>query len=175
MSSIKLTGRTSAVGLAHGNKQDPGFALPREVRALIAARNALRDHYGHDGLRFTLDGNLVGDLGEALAVQLFGLELGSRCGAGIDGMIAGRTVQVKATGTNRGPAFRFVETRAEQLLFFRLDCDACRGFVEFNGPEEVARRRLPDKWDGQRSLTLNQIRLANAEVLGADRLPMRPC
>ena len=50
----------------------------------------------------------------------------------------GRTVQIKATGTRRGPAFRCTGIRADHLLF--LDMDFVEQSVEiiFNGPERVA-------------------------------------
>ena len=50
------------------------------------ARDAVRHHYrgvlaymgsGH-GLQFTLDGNLVGDIGEAIAGELFGVTRGDQ-------------------------------------------------------------------------------------------------
>lgn len=56
------------------------FVLPPVIRELIVARNNVRDHYASSGLSFTLDGNLVGDLGEALAADLFGLNLIARNG-----------------------------------------------------------------------------------------------
>lgn len=147
------------------------FTLPDEVRALLAARNKLRDHYGQAGLRFTLDGNLVGDIGEAIAAEIFGLKLTPRCGPGIDGHAPdGRSVQVKASGTQRGPAFRCLENRADHLLFFNLDFERCVGRVTFNGPEHIALNFLPDLWQGQRSLTHQQIRKADTLVTYETRL-----
>ena len=79
------------------------FDLPPAIADLVAARNKLRAHYASAGLKFTLDGNLVGDLGEAIAVELFGLQLvEARSTAGIDGRAPdGRTVQVKASMPNQ--------------------------------------------------------------------------
>ena len=88
------------------------FKLPEELGDLVRARNAVRNHYrkalterGCDvELKFTLDGNLVGDIGEALAVQLFGIRLtSSRSTEGVDGYLpdTDKTVQVKSTGTGR--------------------------------------------------------------------------
>lgn len=149
------------------------FDLPPAIADLVAARNKLRSHYASVGLKFTLDGNLVGDLGEAIAVELFGLQLvESRSTAGIDGRAPdGRTVQVKATGTGSGPAFRQIETRAQHLLFFDLDFERARGLVVFNGPEHVAVASLPSVFTGQRSLTRRQIRAADTLVDSSDRLP----
>lgn len=152
------------------------FVLPPVIRELIVARNNVRDHYASSGLSFTLDGNLVGDLGEALAADLFGLNLIARNGTGIDGYAPdGRTVQVKASGTKRGPAFRMVDTRAQHLLFFHLDMDACKAHLLFNGPEEIALAALQVPWTGQRVVSVPQIRAANARVPEELRLqPVRP-
>lgn len=98
------------------------FNLPPVITQLVLARNALRDHYGIPGLAFTLDGKLVGDIGEAVSAEIFGLRLTPGGGTGIDGYAPdGRSVQVKATGTGRGPAFRHVETRAQHLIFMEFD------------------------------------------------------
>lgn len=95
---------------------------------MLSARNRLRTHYNeligemnsNVTLSFTFDGNLVGDIGEAIAVTLFGIQLVDVSSTeGFDGYAKdGRTVQVKATGTDRGPAFRNTQARADHLLFF---------------------------------------------------------
>jgi hypothetical protein len=69
------------------------------------------------GASFALDGNLIGDLGEALANEYFGVRLVERNGAGINGYARdGRIIQVKASATGRGAAFRNTETRAVREL-----------------------------------------------------------
>ena len=148
------------------------FELPDSIKDLVRARNALRERYRSSGLRFTLDGNLVGDIGEAIAAELFGLRLTARNGTGVDGHAPdGRTVQVKASGTNRGPAFRNVDTRAEHLIFLSLDFESCSGAVIFNGPERIAVECLPAEWSGQRMLSLSRIRNCDERVRPEDRLP----
>lgn len=148
------------------------FALPGAIADLVEARNQLRLHYKDTGLSFTLDGNLVGDLGEAIAAELFDLELVQlRSTAGIDGYAPdGRTVQVKATGTKRGPAFRQSETKADHLLFFELDFEAALGTIVFNGPERLATKSLPTGFKNQRMVSALQIRRADAEVSEQDRM-----
>jgi hypothetical protein len=147
------------------------FDLPPVIRELFVARNKVRDHYANSGLSFTLDGNLVGDLGEALAAEIFGIKLTTRNGTGVDGHASdGRSVQVKASGTKRGPAFRMVEPRAQHLLFFHLDIDACTAELLFNGPEEIALKELRVPWTGQRMIPVSRIRAANARVPEKHRL-----
>ncbi|MET3648634.1 DUF6998 domain-containing protein [Phyllobacterium ifriqiyense] len=156
------------------------FKLPQEIADMVHARNKLRSYYRQalsergctTELKFTLDGNLVGDMGEALAVQRFGITLAETAAMeGIDGFTPdGNTVQVKATGTGRGPAFPQTETRADYLVFFELDFENAKGAVVFNGPEHYAVQKFPKVFNGQRMLSKNQIRHANSLVPDNERL-----
>ena len=159
------------------------FELPHAISALVLARNEVRDHYlqvllaqgSQVDLRFTLDGNLIGDLGEAIAVELFGIRLvDTKSTEGIDGYAPDgkTTVQIKATGTARGPAFRNTQTRADHLLFFNLDFESMRGTVVYNGPEHYAVSLLPINFANQRSLSRTQIVDADKRVLSDERLPL---
>ena len=147
------------------------FTLPPVIAQLVAAQNKPREHYRSAGLKFTLDGNLVGDIGEAVAAELFGIKLVPANGTGIDGHTPdGRSVQVKATGTGRRPVFRCVDIRADHLLFFDIDFDNLKGTVVFNGPEHVALAKMPETWNGQRPVSKVQIKAADALVDNEDRL-----
>lgn len=156
------------------------FDLPAPITLLIEARNSVRRHYtdalrsqgSEVDLKFTLDGNLVGDIGEALAAELFGVTLvETKSTEGIDGYaLDGRSVQVKATGTRRGAAFRRTETRADHLLFFCLDFERAIGTVAYNGPEHHVTRYLPANQLTQRMVSRPQIRAADALVRPEERL-----
>lgn len=158
------------------------FALPPAIAQLVLARNAVHDHYrcvllreGSDvDLAFTLDDKLVGDIGEAIAPELFGVKLVAARGThGIDGHAPdGRSVQVKVTGTRRGPAFRCTETKADHLLFLDLNVETATGTVMFNGPEHLVTRYLPDTFANQRMISRRQIIDADRLVSPDDRLPM---
>lgn len=148
------------------------FILPPVITDLVLARNRLRDHYHSANLDFTLDGNLIGDIGEAVAAEIFGLKLSPRNGTGIDGHAPdGRSVQVKATGTNRGPAFRMVDTRADHLLFLVFDLENLKGEVVYNGPEALVIKLLPTAWGGQKTVAMAQIRRVDATLSDDQRLP----
>lgn len=157
------------------------FMLPQTIAKLVEARNQVRDHYNQilraEGrevqLNFTLDGNLVGDIGEAIAVELFDLHLVStKSNPGIDGYVGKRSVQVKATGRGLGPAFRPVETRADHLLFFDLDFNAGTGVIYYNGPEHLVIQTLPKAWTGQRIASRTQIQKIDGALSEEDRLPL---
>jgi hypothetical protein len=152
------------------------FDLPDSVQELVMARNELKKHFSSVDLRFTFDGNLVGDLGEAVAAELFDIELTGRGKEAIDGYYSldRRTVQVKASGTSRGAAFRKVESKADHLLFFHFNYDECYGEVIYNGPEEPVKASLPEFSTGQRIISVTTLRRLNANVKSADRLPIKP-
>jgi len=158
------------------SEQGGWFELPRVIGALVAAQKAVRAHYnncGNERLTFTLDGNLVGDIGEALAIEEFGLECTTRNSTGVDGMAGKRKVQVKATGTGRGPAFRHTKTDADQLLFFQIDFENCRARVVYNGPEKAVRVFLNAPWVGQKTLSMSKIEALDRSVCDHDRLCRR--
>lgn len=147
------------------------FTLPDVVRPLVEARNQLRERYIATGLRFTFDGNLVGDIGEAIAAEMFGIRLQPRCRNGFDGHAPdGRTVQVKASASGRGPAFGGRNQSANHLLFFSLNLQECMGQVTFNGPESYVRQYLPPSWSGTRSVGIERVRAADTIVPAESRL-----
>jgi hypothetical protein len=139
----------------------------------VEARNALKARFAEADLHFTFDGNLVGDLGEAVAAEMFGLRLTGRSNEGVDGYAPdGRSVQVKASGTSRGVAFRLVDTRAEHLLVFHFSYDDCTGEIIYNGPEEPVVGTLPAVWIGQKCVSPSTLKRLNAAVSDDERLPI---
>lgn len=134
--------------------------LPEVIKNLWTAQQALAKHYANTGLKFTLDGRLVGDIAEALALDHFDLELPPKRTGGVDALTrSGKTVQVKATGNLKsGPAFTPGKGRAEYLLFFAIDFQANSASVIYNGPEAPVRALLPAAgWSGTKVLPLPEI------------------
>lgn len=142
------------------------YSLPSEVRHLLHARNSLRERFAATGLRFTLDGNLVGDLGEAIAAELFALTLVARRGLkGIDAVAPdGRKVQVKSTGRGDSFPFTHVEEQADWLIALRLHYEQERVEIIYNGPYGPAIAHLAQPWQGQLSVRLNRLRTLNATI-----------
>jgi len=135
------------------------FPLDPSISKLVEARNTLRKKYAEHNLKFTLDGNLVGDIGEAISVGMFGIKLSDANTSGIDGFAPdGRTVQIKATGTNRGPAFRNTLARADHLLFFSFDFENLLATVVYNGPEVILLKDFPSAWKNQRSISMTKVK-----------------
>jgi hypothetical protein len=137
----------------------------------VAAHRALVEAYGDTKLRFTLDGRLVGDIAEATAAQAFGLKLCEVRTPGVDAFAGdGRTVQVKASGIGKGPAFTPGEGRADHLLFLTLDFERAVALVRYNGPEAPVRERLPQDFRGTKRVPLATVLTLDGAVAKEQRL-----
>lgn len=71
----------------------------KQIEQLLKITDELRDTYKHLGKHFSLDGKLVGDIGEVLVAEKYGLELYSENAIIHDGkeISSGREVQIKAS------------------------------------------------------------------------------
>jgi hypothetical protein len=77
---------------------DAPISIAEAVRDLLTIVRRLRDSYSEHGRHFTLDGRLIGDIGEVLAVQHYAITLTTTQTAVHDAVTAdGRKVQIKAT------------------------------------------------------------------------------
>lgn len=160
-----------AAGMA-GISELPPIPLPPAVQALVRAHRALVEAYSATSLRFTLDGRLVGDIAEATAAETFGLALCRTRTPGVDAFAAdGLSVQIKASGIAKGPAFTPGEGRADHLLFLILDFDRAEAHVRYNGPEAPVRAKLPSAFQGTKRVPLASILMLDAGVPAEHRLP----
>jgi hypothetical protein len=152
------------------------FQLPDVVRNLWQAQQALQAHYGSTMLKFTLDGRLVGDIAEAIALQTFSLALPDKRTGGVDAIARdGRTVQIKSSGlAGKGPAFSAGKGIADHLIFLAFDFGANSFAVVYNGPEAPIRKMLPPSWGGTKRVDLRKIALADRDVPPHERLQFRP-
>lgn len=57
-----------------------------------------------------------------------------------------------------------VDTRADHLLFLVFDLENLKGEVVYNGPEDLVIKLLPTAWAGQKTVSMTQIRRADAMV-----------
>ena len=149
--------------------------LPDVVVAFCKAHGVLRDYFASTGLTFTLDGKLVGDIGEAIAAKCFDLVPCAVRTKGVDARTRdGRSVQIKATGKpTSGPAFTPGEGTAEHLLFLQIDFSAGIVDLAYNGPEAPIRAMLPPSFAGTKVVSLAKVRAANAAVEDRLRLQRR--
>ena len=142
-----------------------------EVPALIEQLNdgVRRLEALFPGRKFTLDGHLVGSIGEVVAAFLFDLVLLPASSQGHDATAGdGRLVQIKLTqGTQVG-----IRSCPQHLIVLTMGSNG-RFSVAYNGPGEPA-------WNsggrvqknGQKPLSLAKLRLLNNNVAPADKLPL---
>jgi hypothetical protein len=152
------------------------LSLPQPVLDLWRAQQALTRHYANTGLKFTLDGRLVGDIAEAIALEHFELSLPVKRTKGVDALTAsGDTVQIKASGLeNSGPAFTPGTGIASYLLFFRINFSAGSAMVLYNGLEAPVRARLlPREWTGTKVVSLPALLALEHELGDANALPLK--
>lgn len=152
------------------------LSLPQPAIDLWRAQQALTRHYANTGLKFTLDGRLVGDIAEAIALEHFELNLPAKRTKGVDALTAsGDTVQIKASGLeNSGPAFTPGIGFARYLLYFRINFSAGSAMVLYNGLEAPVRARLlPREWTGTKVVKLSALRALEHELGDADALPLK--
>lgn len=158
--------------------QDLVLQLPPLIGRLRDAQRALVDHFAITGLKFTLDGRLVGDIGEAIALEYFAIERPKSRTKGVDAIVSatGQTVQVKTTGQiSAGPAFSRGAAVADLLLFLRLDMHSGTAIVVYNGPEEPIRKSLTSSPDtGTVSVRLSAVLEARRQLQKGQPCPQVP-
>lgn len=75
----------------------------QEIKQLLEITHSLKEKYRHHNKSFTLDGKLVGDIGEVLVADYYGLTLYGDNEKVYDGYITGdksKQVQIKASFNN---------------------------------------------------------------------------
>jgi hypothetical protein len=142
--------------------------IPALVRRLYDIVGRLESAF--PGRKFTLDGHLVGSIGEVLAAHRYGLELLPAFQEGHDARAPnGRLVQIKATqarsiGLSSEPQHRIV---------LGLNRDGTSTEI-YNGPGALAWQNAGKmQKTGQRPIGGSKLRSLTAEVSVSDRLPDR--
>jgi len=122
------------------------------------------------GRKFTLDGHLVGSIGEAWAANLFDLKLLPASAETHDAVTPdGRMVQVKATQGNAVA----MSSQPDNLIVLRLNREGGAEVV-YDGPGSLAWAAAGKKQkNGQRTLRLSKLRTLQYQVPDSARLPRR--
>jgi hypothetical protein len=139
--------------------------IPALVQSLYRIVHTLEELF--PGRKFTLDGHLVGSIGEVLAAHRYGLELLPSSAERHDARASdGRHVQIKATQA-RSIGLR---SEPEVLLVLQLLGDGSAAEV-FNGPGSLAWSHAGKmQRNGQRSIGVAKLRGLMEEVPPGARL-----
>jgi hypothetical protein len=148
------------------------ITIPEAIKQLHQIVKQLQEAYPKK--KFTLDGRLVGDLGEVLAQSEYEIELHNGLQKHHDARAAdGRLVQIKATMQD---SLTFpVDHVPDYYLGVKIEYDG-RLTEIFNGPGSVAfkaiKNRRPTKTN-LHSININTLKHLNEEVHSSDRIPRR--
>lgn len=139
--------------------------LSEKIRALYAIVNDLETAY--PGRRFTLDGHMIGSIGEVIATEAFDLNLLPNSTPEHDATACdGRLVQIKATQRDRIA----LSACQEHLLVLRIDGNGS-WYVVYNGPGKPAWERAGKiQKNGQRPISLAALKTLMLEIDSGDQL-----
>ena len=122
------------------------------------------------GLKFTPDGRMVGDIGEAIGETHYGIDR-FRCGnPGTDGVVRGREVQIKTT---QGPDVSVKKPKpGDLLLVIKLASDGSWQ-EKYSGDFERVWKNLEGQKEtraGEKAISLKRLQLLQGEVELNDRI-----
>ena len=142
-------------------------ATIRELYGIVGKlENDYREHHRH----FTLDGHLVGSIGEVYAAKRYGIDLFISSTPIHDGTAPdGRLVQIKATQRNSIA----INEKPNYLIVLKIDENGGINEV-YNGPgvlvwKLLANRKRPK--NGQYQISLTRLRILDSEISPEERIP----
>ena len=154
-----------------GEQRPEDEKLSETIRELYAIVNQLERDYNKHDRRFTLDGHLLGSIGEVYAAERYGIELAKSSSERHDGTTTDerkRDVQIKVTQR------RSIGLSSEPAYLLVLKIDENGSFKEvFNGPGnivwELVKNKRPPK-NGQYQISLSKLRTLNDNIAPDDRI-----
>ena len=138
--------------------------IQKRVQELISIVRELEADF--PGRHFTLDGHLVGSIGEVMAAYYYGIELYKASVIAHDGEINGRKVQVKITQQDNV----VINNEPEHLIVLYLK-KAGQVFEVYNGPGKPA-WDIASKRDSHnnRHMMINKLMQLDQTILSEDRI-----
>lgn len=147
-------------------------SIPKAVKQMLSIVEELCSAYPHK--KFTLDGRLVGDIGEVLVEEAYDLKLYPDIKKHHDGECAdGRRVQIKATMKK---SLTFPADHVPDF-YLGVQVGSDGSFVEiFNGPGKVAWQAVMNRSRPRtnlHSIPVAMLKKLQEQVPPADRIPLR--
>lgn len=136
------------------------------IRDLYTIKNALEEQF--PGRKFSLDGHLVGSIGEVLVAEAYGIELYPNGTETHDGKAPdGKEVQIKATQIDRVS----ISSEPEYLIAIKILQDGTWEEI-YNGPGKLAWKLAgKQQKNEQRPLTLAKLRKLMMDIPEDQRIP----
>ena len=146
-----------------------GRNLADIIRRLYDIVGELERDYGEHGRHFTVDGHLIGSIGEVYAAERYGIKLFTSSRPVHDGRASdGRLVQVKVTQRDSVA----LSDNPDYLIVLKID--GAGRFIEiYNGPGkpvwDLFRNRVRPK-NGQYQVSLSRLKAMAGDVEMCDRI-----
>jgi len=142
--------------------------LRAKIRQIYAIVKELEELF--PGRKFTPDGNMVGNIGEAIGSVEYGIQLFSLCTPGTDGCVAGRDVQIKTT-QGREVAVKKPKP-GDLLLVLRINPDGSWEKVYDGDAERVwgALETQKESYLREKTISLSRLRKLQVSVQDANRI-----
>lgn len=140
------------------------------LRSLYTAVRELEAEFIEDKRKFTLDGHLVGSIGEVVAAFVYELKLLPPSNKSHDAItVDGKHVQIKLTG---GKTAVRLSSSPDYLIVLQLQDYV---FYEvYTGPGAAVWNACgPMAKNGQRAISLSRLKLMQGEVLQTQRIQQR--
>lgn len=139
--------------------------LRRKVGELVQIVNDLEEAYPER--HFTLDGHLIGSMGEVLAEYYYDIELFPASTKRHDGCVDGKEIQIKTTQRD----VVLLGEEPEYLLVLYL-ANTGAAFEVYNGPGKLAWDSVENKDKrGYKHLRVNKLMELDSLVKDQDRIP----
>lgn len=145
------------------------------IRNLLAETKRLQDLFKHANKKFTLDGRLVGDIGEVLSELKYDIKLYTDLREGYDAETPdGKKVQIKATMQNSLCFPCETSKIPDYYLGIKINPDASITEI-FNGKGETIAKGINRKptSNGLHSININSLLKLNGLVEKTDKIPLR--
>ena len=147
--------------------------LSATIRKLYGIVDELEDACGEHGRHFTLDGHLLGSIGEVYAAEVYGIELYGSSKKGVDGLTkVGRKVQIKVTQERAKNKVVGISHEPQCLLVLQVD-DHGQFHEVYDGPGDEVWKQFAGKKrppSGQYQMTLSKLRKMNEGVAEEERV-----
>jgi hypothetical protein len=150
-------------------------SLVKQLYSTVDELGQLAKEQGYKDRPFTLDGHIVGTMGECLVAAAYGLELEEPSNKGYDATYNKSVkVEIKTTQGKR-VAFRWHDEPPERVIIVKLNQDGT--FEEhYNGPGCIIWKQYtgkPPPPNGQFQMSLSRVGTLTARVPVGSRIPRK--
>lgn len=132
------------------------ITLPKQVATILTAIDELETEY--PGRKFTMDGHMMGSIGEVIAAKTFGFKLLPASSKSHDAICTTRgNVQIKITGI-RGSRIIFNQPECDHLIVLKITSPTTAAVIYDGRGKPVCDALCKPTSTGQRSISISRIR-----------------